>query len=168
MIETQIKEEFKRRMEEESLMRINACLDHMTEENIWYSPNENVNSVGNLVLHLCGNINQYINTTLGNENDTRKRSLEFSAHNSHNRKALQEKITETIKKAVGVVDQKNLSELIVEYDVQGFKEKGIAIVIHVIEHTSYHTGQITTICKWLENVDTKYYDGLDLNITHNN
>jgi len=165
MIETQIKEEFKRRMKEESLMRINACLDFMTEDNIWFSPNENVNSVGNLVLHLCGNINQYINATLGIEEDKRERSLEFSADKTHSRTALKEKITSTVNKAVSVVDKIELSSLIQEYNVQGFKEKGTAIVIHVIEHMSYHTGQITTICKWLEDVDTKYYDGLDLDVT---
>ena len=165
MIETQIKEEFTRRMKEESLMRINACLDFMTEENIWYSPNENVNSAGNLVLHLCGNINQYINATLGGENDNRERSLEFTADKSHNKIALQKKISTVITKAVQVINNQTLELFTKEYDVQGFREKGIAIVIHVIEHTSYHTGQITTLCKWLENVDTKYYDGLDLDIT---
>lgn len=165
MIEKQIKEEFRRRMQEESLMRINACLDFMTEENIWFSPNENVNSTGNLVLHLCGNINQYINATLGEEKDNRERSLEFSSNKTHNKKALQEKISAVINKAVAIVSSQTLDALTQEYDVQGFKEKGIAIIIHVIEHTSYHTGQITTLCKWLENVDTKYYDGLDLDIT---
>lgn len=166
MIETQIKEEYKRRMQEESLLRINACLDFMSEENIWFSPNENVNSVGNLVLHLCGNINQYINSTLGDENDSRQRKLEFTAYKSYSREELKKKITDTIEKSVSVINNKDLNDLIQEYFVQGFKEKGTAIVIHVIEHTSYHTGQITTICKWLENVDTKYYDGLNLDITN--
>ena len=164
MIQAQIKEEFKRRMEEESLMRINACLDLMTEDHIWYSPNENVNSVGNLVLHLCGNITQYILATLGEEKDDRERSLEFSSHKSHDRKSLKDNINKVIEKAVEVVEQKSLTELTQAYEVQGFTEKGFAIVIHVIEHTSYHTGQITTLCKWLEDVDTKYYDGLDLEI----
>lgn len=165
MIEAQLKVEFKRRMEEESLMRINACLDFMTEDHIWYSPNENVNSVGNLVLHLCGNITQYILSTLGENKDDRERNLEFSSHKSHNRKELKEKITKVIKNAVSVIEQKTLSEISQEYSVQGFKENGLAIIIHVIEHTSYHTGQITTLCKYLEDVDTKYYDGLDLDIT---
>jgi len=165
MIEKQLKEEFKRRMQEESLMRINACLDFMTEEHIWFSPNENVNSVGNLVLHLCGNITQYIISTLGNEKDNRERSLEFSSHKSHNRVELQEKISSTINKAVEVVNNMNLKDITKEYSVQGFDELGTSIIIHVIEHTSYHTGQITTICKWMENVDTKYYDGLDLDAT---
>lgn len=166
MIEAQIKQEFKRRMEEESLMRIIACLDFMTEEHIWFSPNGHVNSVGNLVLHLCGNITQYINATLGDEKDLRQRSLEFSSVGTHNREALKKMIFDTIKKSVKVVGQKQLKELTQEYEVQGFKELGIAIVIHVIEHTSYHTGQITTLCKWLENVDTKYYGDLDLDVTN--
>lgn len=160
-----LKEEFKRRMETESLMRINACLDFMTEDSIWYSPNSNVNSVANMVLHLCGNIRQYIISTFSNEKDQRERSLEFSAYKSCDKKELKEKISNTIKTAVEVVQQSNMEVLSQDFLVQGFNEKGLAIIIHVIEHTSYHTGQITTICKWLEDVDTKYYGGLDLDVT---
>ena len=165
MIEKLIKDEFVRRMAKESLMRINACLDFMTEEHIWYSPNGNVNSVGNMVLHLCGNIRQYIISTFTDQKDERKRSLEFSQNKSHTRAELSQKITETINEAVDVINKLDKDDWEKEFDVQGFKEKGINIVIHVIEHTSYHTGQITTICKWLEDVDTKYYGDLNLDIT---
>lgn len=165
MIEAQIKKEFERRLLDESLMRIKACLNFMTEDNIWYTPNENVNSVGNMVLHLCGNIRQYIISTFTDQKDERQRSLEFSQHKSHSKSELSTKITTTIEEAVLVINHLDDALFTKEFDVQGFKEKGINIIIHVIEHTSYHTGQITTICKWLENVDTKYYGDLDLDIT---
>ena len=104
-------------------------------------------------------------STFTDQIDARERSLEFSQHKTFNSEELSKKITETIKEASEIVSNLDDNLLSEEFDVQGFKEKGINIIIHVIEHTSYHTGQITTICKWLENVDTKYYDGLDLDIT---
>ena len=165
MIEDLIKKEFERRILEESLMRIHTCLDFMKDDHIWFSPNDNVNSVGNMVLHLCGNIRQYIISTFTDAKDERKRSLEFSQNKSHNRDELKEMINATITEAVDVVNKLEGELLPKEFNVQGFKEKGINIIIHVIEHTSYHTGQITTICKWLEDVDTNYYPGLDLDIT---
>ncbi len=165
MIENHLKAEFTRRMQNESLMRIEACLDHMTEDNIWYAPNKNVNSVGNIVLHLCGNIRQYIISTFTSQEDNRKRSLEFSQHKSHNKEELKQKISETILESAEIVSGLNLLSFKKEFEVQGFKELGVNIIVHVIEHTSYHTGQITTICKWLEDVDTKYYAGLDLDKT---
>ena len=165
MIENLIKKEFERRVLEESLMRIHACIDFMEDEHLWYSPNDHVNSVGNMVLHLCGNIRQYIISTFTDQKDERKRSLEFSQNNSHNRDELKEMIESTIKEAVKVVNELDEKLFSKEFDVQGFKELGINILIHVIEHTSYHTGQITTMCKWLEDIDTNYYPGLDLDIT---
>jgi len=165
MIENLIKEEFKRRLLEESLMRIHACIDFMEDEHLWYSPNDHVNSVGNMVLHLCGNIRQYIISTFTVQKDERKRSLEFSLNKSHTREELKEMIGSTIREAVEVVNKLDGQLLELEFDVQGFTELGINIIIHVIEHTSYHTGQITTMCKWLEDVDTNYYPGLDLDIT---
>ena len=69
--------EVRRRLFEESVPRLKKCLNILSEEEIWYRPNENVVSVGNLVLHLCGNVNQWLLSTLGDEPDTRVRQKEF-------------------------------------------------------------------------------------------
>ena len=47
--------------------------------------------------------------------------------------------------------------------IQGFEVTGFSVLVHVIEHFSYHTGQITTLTKLLTNKDTAYYGGIDLN-----
>ena len=49
--------------------------------------------------------------------------------------------------------------------VQGFSETGTAIILHVMEHFSYHVGQITLHTKLLLDIDTGYYAGQDLNAT---
>lgn len=161
----QIKSEFERRMKDECLFRIQRCLDSLEETSVWYSPNAQVNSAANLVLHLSGNIRQYIFTTFGKQDDIRQRSLEFSSLKSHNIAQLKKLIEETILEAVDIIHRQEEQNFLDEYDVQCFKENGIGILIHVIEHTSYHTGQITQMTKWLKNIDTKYYPDLDLDKT---
>jgi len=72
-----IKTEFERRLNDESLHRISKCISLLSDEEIWNRPNENLVSVGNLVLHLSGNIEQYINSGIGGKTDIRNRPIEF-------------------------------------------------------------------------------------------
>ena len=72
----QLRTECLRRLKE-SEERIAKCLGLMSEEQIWLRPNTHVVSVGNLVLHLCGNVGQWINATLGERPDIRTREYEF-------------------------------------------------------------------------------------------
>jgi len=63
---------------QENPPRIKNCLERLSETEVWQKPNEASNSIGNLILHLCGNITQYIIASLGNTEDQRTRDLEFS------------------------------------------------------------------------------------------
>ena len=78
-----IKNEFQLRVIDESLSRIIQCLNILSHKEIWHSANSNTNAIGNLVLHLEGNIRQYIISGVGGAKDTRKRSLEFEKTHSH-------------------------------------------------------------------------------------
>ncbi len=157
--------ESKRRLEDESLARITQCLDLLNDDQVWFSPNENTNSVGVLVLHLCGNIRQYICATLGKENDIRNRDLEFNPEQKPTREALKDNISTTIKEAVAHIQALKSDNLTKPIPVQCFEESTISILIHVIEHTSYHVGQISWITKSLINKDLKYYGDLPLSNT---
>jgi len=77
-----IQSEFKRRIFEESFVRIENCLGRLTYEQVWQKPNHNANSIGNLVLHLLGNVRQYICSGIGQQKDVRQRSLEFLAESA--------------------------------------------------------------------------------------
>lgn len=160
-----LKEEFKRRTIEESLLRIETCLDLLTEEEIWRKPNANTNSVANLILHLNGNISQYILSGIGGVKDLRKREEEFTISGGLKKEELFEIISATISKANEVVAAVKSGDLSAEKNVQGFKETGLSIIIHVIEHLSYHVGQITLLTKLSKDVDTGYYKDMDLGIT---
>lgn len=148
---------------EESLPRIQKCLGELTEEELWQRPNNSSNSIGNLVLHLCGNIRQYIISGLGKQTDNRNRDSEFSASGGYTKGELEKKITQTINNAVKVIKNLNENDLTEIISVQGYKPSGIAVIVHVTEHLSYHTGQITFWTKCLKDKDMGYYAGKDLN-----
>ena len=98
----------------ESTPKIIKCLDALSEEQIWVRPNEVSNSIGNIILHLCGNIRQYIISALGDEPDIRERDKEFSARSGYSKKELQVKLVATVKEAVNVIqniDEKRLVKI---------------------------------------------------------
>lgn len=152
----------------ESTKRIQKCFGEVEEPDIWKSANDNSNSIGNLVLHLCGNIRQYIISSLGKKPDTRERAKEFSAENGFTKAELLKKLTETVYEATEVVKKCDEAELLKVYSVQGFDLPGIGIIIHVTEHFSYHTGQIAFWTKQLINKDLGFYANIDLNIKNKN
>jgi uncharacterized damage-inducible protein DinB len=157
-LEEHLLKEVKRRIFEESSPRLTKCISLLTEGELWQRPNNHSNSVGNLVLHLCGNINQWIVSALGAQPDERQRDNEFSADSVLPAKELMAQFDNIIKRAQEVVAQLNSESLNRSYDVQGFHETGVGILIHVTEHFSYHVGQISYAVKMIKDIDLAYYD----------
>lgn len=157
----QLKSECIRRLDE-SEGRITRCLELLSHEQIWKRPNANLSSVGNLVLHLCGNVGQWINSTLGGAADLRERDLEFQRTDIPKEELLAAlaKVLGEARNAIGQLSEEAITQ---PYRVQGFQESGTAILVHVVEHFSYHTGQISLHTKLALDVDLGYYSGQDLN-----
>lgn len=148
----------------ENTPRIKKCLNLISEEEAWKRPNESSNSIANLILHLNGNISQYIISSLAQQKDVRNRDLEFSANHSHSKMELLEIISSTCDRSVAIIQNCREEELIRNRNVQGFDLSGIGIITHVVEHYSYHTGQIALITKLIKNQDLGFYEDFDLNI----
>ncbi len=148
----------------ESKERIVQCLHLLDEKQLWQKPNSTLNSVGNLTLHLCGNITQYIHSSLGKEEDNRQRSVEFSTTGGFNAQELSDKITKTIDKAIDIINDLEETEVTRMRMVQGFEMTGLGIIIHVVEHLSYHTGQIAFWTKYLLEKDLAFYGDMDLEV----
>lgn len=149
---------------DESLRMIKICLDQLSEKVIWEKPNESTNSIGNLILHLCGNITQYGIVSIQNLEDNRRRDEEFSATSGYTKAELIQKLSDTIAEAKRTFYEASLQELLRKRQVQGFNFSGVGNIIHVTEHLSYHTGQIALWTKLLNNRSLGFYDGVDLNI----
>jgi uncharacterized damage-inducible protein DinB len=153
---------------QENTPKIIKCLGELSEEQIWLRPNEASNSIGNIILHLCGNIRQYIISALGDQPDVRQRDKEFSAKGEHTKEELQNKLTATLEQAINTIKNIDENRLIKIHSVQGFNYSGIGIIIHVTEHYSYHTGQIIFWTKQLTGKDLGFYANIDLNKKNKN
>lgn len=151
------------RLDESTRMNTKS-LSLISEDDVWKRINNSSNSIGNLILHLCGNITQYAISSLGNTDDLRNRDLEFSIDKGYSKSELLEKLNTTLEEAKAIINKTTLEEYLRKREVQGFTFSGVGIVIHVTEHYSYHTGQIAFWVKQLKNKDLGFYDGVDLTI----
>lgn len=158
-------EETRRRLMGEGVPRIRKCLSELDEAEIWLRPNDHSNAVGNLVLHLCGNVRQWIVSTLGERPDYRQRQLEFDERGPIPATELMRRLDEVMSEVEEVLERLTPNAILKKYEVQGFHETGLSILVHVVEHFSYHTGQITYFVKWRKDMDVGYYEDLDLDVT---
>lgn len=149
---------------DENTQKLTTCVQELEESEIWKRPNPHSNSVGNIILHLCGNIRQYAISSLGNTKDVRERNKEFSADGGYSAEELLKKLTDTIHEAKNIIQNITEEELLRKRQVQGFTHSGIGIIIHITEHYSYHTGQVIFWIKLLKDKDLGFYAGVDLNV----
>ena len=122
-------------------------------------------SVGNLVLHLCGNLRQYIISTLGGEPDRRTRQAEFDEKGPLPTGELRSRLESTVAESRAVLGRLDPATLTREHRVQGSVQSEVCMLVHVVEHFSYHTGQITFAVKSRKAIDLGYYAGEDLSVT---
>ncbi len=143
--------------------RVGKCLDQLEERRGWDRPNNSSNSIGNQILHLCGNIRQYAIAGLGNLPDTRERDLEFSTTGGMDKKALWVKLQATVEEAIRTMERLDHDQLLINRKIQGFDHNGISMLLHVTEHYSYHLGQIAFWTKQILDKDLGFYADVDLN-----
>ena len=129
------------------LPRITRSLSLLSDEQIWWRPNRASNSVGNLVLHLAGNVRQWITSGLGGATDVRQRDREFAERGPVPRRALLRRLRNAVADACQVLAELSSADLARLYSIQGFRVSGLEAVAHVMEHFAYHTGQIIFVTK---------------------
>lgn len=145
-------------LSEEYLPKIERCLEKLSNEQIWWRPNEQSNSIGNLILHLCGNARQWIVCGLGDEADKRERQTEFDERGGIPREELLKLLKDTIADVDRVLAGFDVWQLLELYEIQGTQSTALAAIFHVTEHFSMHTGQIILVTKILGNLDLVFYD----------
>jgi uncharacterized damage-inducible protein DinB len=136
--------------------RIEACVRQLSPEQIWWRANPASNSVGNLALHLEGNVRQWIISGLGGAPDQRKRDEEFSESGPIPRRTLLVRLRKAVREACLVLRKLNGEDLARTYSIQGFRVTGLYAVFHVVEHFSHHAGQIILLTKLLGGKDLKF------------
>jgi uncharacterized damage-inducible protein DinB len=141
--------------------RLSSCVESLTDEQVWWRPNEASNSIGNLILHLNGNVRQWIVSSFKQTDDARDRPAEFSERRVVPRSTLLSKLGATLTEASDVLASLTEADLLRTYQIQGYIVSGLQAVYHVVEHFGMHYGQIVYITKLLHGQDLGFYRELD-------
>ncbi len=145
---------------QENVKKTEYCFTLLSEQQVWQQYNTVSNSIGNLVLHLCGNISQYILATLGAQGFQRNRNAEFEQNPQLSKAALLKQLNAVLEAAIQIANNCSSDCLLKNYSVQIYEMSGIAILVHVTEHFSYHTGQIALLTKQMTGKDLGFYASL--------
>lgn len=141
--------------------RLRACVEPLATEQIWWRPNPTCNSVGNLILHLNGNVTQWMVKSFRREQDRRDRPAEFAAEGGLSAAELIARLGATMDQARAVLDCLTEADLLASYEIQGYHVHGLDAVYQVVEHFGLHYGQIVYIAKSLGGKDLGFYRELD-------
>jgi uncharacterized damage-inducible protein DinB len=137
--------------------RVEFCLGKLTEDQIWARGQANENAIGNLALHLAGNVRQWILSSLGGQPDHRNRDAEFAARAGLTAAELSGRLRDTVEGAAQIISGLSAAQLTRMYEIQNYQVSGVQAVYHVVEHFAQHTGQIIFATKMLTGEDLGFY-----------
>jgi uncharacterized damage-inducible protein DinB len=136
---------------------IESCLERLTDDQIWSRGAAHENSVGNLVLHICGNARQWIEAGIGGEKDIRDRDREFSTRGGLTAVDLLSHLKQTVDRAVGVIEGVTPARLLDEINPQTGPVSVLEAIYQVVGHFQQHTGQVIFATKLLSGEDLGLY-----------
>jgi uncharacterized damage-inducible protein DinB len=137
--------------------RIERVIEPLSTEQIWWRPNEASNSIGNLMLHLAGNVRQWIVAGVGNTEMTRNRDLEFSTREPIGADELVKRLRASVEEACAVIERIADAQLSERREIQRFETTVFGAIYHVVEHFAMHTGQIILLAKAQTGKDAGFY-----------
>lgn len=141
--------------------RLRKCVEPLSDEQIWWRPNAASNSIGNLVLHLNGNVRQWLVDSFNRNHDQRNRPSEFAATGNMAGSLLLDRLATTLTEGAAVLDRLTEADLTTPYEIQGYHVHGLDAVYQVVEHFGLHYGQIAYITKMITDKDLGFYKELN-------
>ena len=160
----QVREEFLRVARKElrqGCSRVAACLERLDTAQIWHRDHAIENSIGNLVLHLRGNVSQWILSGLGGAADRRQRPREFATRDPLPADELTRQLSETVDAADAVLAALPAQQLLEKRSIQVYEVTALHAVIHVLTHFAGHVGQIIWATKHMTGQDLGFYGYLN-------
>jgi len=149
--------EFSTKKLRQFLHRIQTCLDLLTEEQIWFRGSDASNAVGNLCLHLAGNVRQWLIHGVGGAPDLRERDAEFDARGDCSKTILLQRLSATVHEACQLLEALPPADLTRVVRPQHYEVTVLEAIYHVVEHFAQHTGQILFATKELTSKDLGFY-----------
>ena len=144
----------------ELMGRIETCVQKLTPEQVWARGSENQNAVGNLLLHLNGNVRQWIISGVGGAPDTRTRDAEFAARGGIEIGELRERLESTVREGIAAIGKVTPERMTERVTIQKYDVTVMEAIFHVVEHFAQHTGQIIFVTKMLTGEDLGFYKHL--------
>ena len=141
--------------------RLRTSVESLTADQLWWRPNDASNSIGNLVLHLDGNVRQWLVASFNRQPDTRQRPAEFAERDHIPAPALLDRLAATLDEAAQVLARLTADDLAAPMQIQGYHVTGLAAVYQVVEHFGLHYGQVVYIAKMLQARDLGFYKELN-------
>ncbi len=138
--------------------KLRAALRTLPADRLWWRPNASSNSAGNLLLHLTGNVQQWIVSGVGGAPDVRQRDAEFAALDGPDLETLLSALEATVRDVDAVFERLQAASLGEPRTIQGRETTVFAAIYHVVEHFSGHTGQIILLAKSLTPNAVRFYD----------
>jgi len=146
--------------------RIETCLDRLNADQIWARGGENENAVGNLAMHLAGNVRQWIVSSIGGTPDVRQRDAEFATRSGLSVAELKERLRAAVTEGTAVIKGVTSERLVEVVKIQKYEMPVMEAIYHVVEHFSMHAGQIMFATKMLTSADLGFYAHLNKAAAH--
>jgi len=129
------------------LERIGHCLRQLTDEQVWWRPQPEMNAIGNLVLHLTGNIRQWVISGLGGAADVRTRPREFAERGPIPKDEILAGLTSVVREAKVVLSRQTPEQLLKRRRIQGFDVTGVGAIFDCVPHFRGHTQEIICLTR---------------------
>jgi len=142
----------------EYLTKLRSAVDALPAQALWWRPNEQSNSVGNLLLHLNGNIRQWIVRGVGGASGSRDRAGEFAAKDGPPVNVLMADLETSLSEIDRILGALAPADLLERRTIQGRELTVLEAIYHVVEHFSLHLGQIILIAKFHAPDAIRFYE----------
>lgn len=138
--------------------KLRSAVEALPAIALWWRPHEQSNSVGNLLLHLAGNVRQWIVGGVGGVGNVRDRAAEFAATSGPGAEELLFNLERTLDEADAVLAKLSVADLTTMRAIQGREITVFEAIYHVVEHFSLHLGQIVLVAKMHAPGSVQFYE----------
>jgi uncharacterized damage-inducible protein DinB len=146
---------------DEFLSKIEKSVAPLADADVWWRPNEVSNSIANLLLHLNGNVTQWIVGGVGQRPYTRERQQEFDERSPTPARDLVSRLRATVQDAIAIIGRQTEASLLERRSIQGYDVTVLEAIYHVVEHFSMHTGQIIMLAKMRHDRDLQLWTPIE-------
>jgi uncharacterized damage-inducible protein DinB len=143
---------------EEYRTKLRKAVQVIPASELWRRPNDQSNSIGNLLMHLAGNVGQWIVSGVGGLPDTRDRPAEFGTRGGASADELLARLDAVLEQADHVLAQLTPIDLMERRTIQGRDVSVMAAVYSAVQHFSTHLGQIIMVAKEHSPGSIRFYE----------